>query len=158
MRTRSTFADRSQPVPTLLFFPTVDIVQFIEKTVTDANVLGFVETMFGRKRYIPEIHSNNPAIRASAERAAFNFPIQGTEADILKKAMTLLYKYIQSDIPNAAIVLTVHDELVCEVPEKDAQAFAHDMKGIMENIIKLDAPLITDVGIGTTWGDIQGLV
>ncbi len=134
------------------------ITKSIEKIVNDAATQGYVETMFGRKRYIPEIHSTNPAIRAGAERAAFNFPIQGTEADILKKAMIELYRHIAMKFPKASIVLTVHDELVCEVPEDDAISFAHDMKNIMENIIVLDAPLIADVGVGENWGDIQGIV
>lgn len=131
------------------------IVQCIEKIVEEARALGFVETMFGRKRYIPEIHSNNPAIRAGAERAAFNFPIQGAEADILKKAMITLYERIVSTYPGSAIVLTVHDELVCEVKKEDASQFARDMKKIMEDVIVLDAPLVADVGIGNNWGDIQ---
>ncbi|HSX25172.1 MAG TPA: DNA polymerase I [Candidatus Andersenbacteria bacterium] len=133
------------------------ITECIKKTIDDANTQGYVETMFGRKRYIPEIQSNNPAIRAAAERAAFNFPIQGTEADILKKAMIELYAHIQQSFPESAIVLTVHDELVCEVREHDAKQFAHDMKAIMEGVIVLDAPLIADVGIGQNWGDIQGI-
>lgn len=133
------------------------IEAFIEKTITFAKEEGYVETMFGRKRYIPELHSNNPAIRAAAERMTFNFPIQGTAADTLKKAMIQLYAHMQKKYTSSAIVLTVHDELVCEVPEKDAALFASDMKNIMERIITLDVPLVVDVGIGSNWDDIQEL-
>ncbi|OGY36715.1 MAG: DNA polymerase I [Candidatus Andersenbacteria bacterium RIFCSPHIGHO2_12_FULL_45_11b] len=133
------------------------ITKCIQKTIDDARAYGYVETMFGRRRYIPEIQSNNPAIRAGAERAAFNFPIQGAEADILKKAMIALHARICEAYAASAIVLTVHDELVCEVRAGDAAQFARDMKAIMEGVIVLDAPLIADVGIGKNWGDIQGV-
>ena len=133
------------------------IVQCIENIVEGARANGFVETMFGRKRYIPEIHSNNPAIRAGAERAAFNFPIQGAEADIIKKAMIMLYDHMKKQDGQSAIVLTVHDELVCEIKKEDAELFAQDMKRIMEGVVVLDAPLVVDVGIGPSWGDIQSV-
>ncbi len=131
------------------------IEALIEETVLFAQTHGYVETMFGRKRYVPEIHSKNPAIRAAAERMAFNFPIQGTEADILKKAMISVYEMIGSAYRDAALVLTVHDELVCEVPENDGNAFAVEMKRRMESVLALDVPLIADVGIGKNWNDIQ---
>ena len=134
------------------------ITTCIEKTINDAVTHGYVETLFGRKRYIPEIQSSNPAIRASAERAAFNFPIQGTEADIIKKAMITLYARIHEAFSTSSIVLTVHDELVCEVPREEAIQFAHEMKAIMENIITLDAPLVADIGLGENWGDIHAIV
>lgn len=128
---------------------------FIETTLSSARKVGYVETMFGRRKYVPELKSNNPAIRAAAERAAFNFPIQGTEADILKKAMATLYAHMQQDYRDAAMVLTVHDELVCEVPAGNARPFAELMKTTMQDVIALDAPLIADVGIGPNWNDIQ---
>lgn len=133
------------------------IEALVEKTITFAKDYGYVETMFGRKRYVPELNSNNPAIRAAAERMTFNFPIQGTEADIIKKAMILLYAEIQKRYPTSAIVLTVHDELVCEVPMDVAKEFALAMKKIMESIVSLDAKLVVDVGIGSNWNDIQPL-
>jgi DNA polymerase-1 len=130
------------------------IEAFIEQTLSTARSQGYVETMFGRRKYVPELQSSNPAIRAAAERATFNFPIQGTEADILKKAMITLFAIIQEKYPDVAIVLTVHDELVCEVPEKIAQEFASIMKDTMQQVIKLDAPLVADVGMGPNWNDI----
>ncbi|OGY30925.1 MAG: DNA polymerase I [Candidatus Andersenbacteria bacterium RIFCSPHIGHO2_02_FULL_45_11] len=130
------------------------IEAFIEQTLSSARTKGYVETMFGRRKYVPELESSNPAIRAAAERATFNFPIQGTEADILKKAMITLFAIIQEKYSQVAIVLTVHDELVCEVPEKIAKEFAGIMKDTMQGVITLDAPLIVDVGIGPNWNDI----
>ncbi|MDA1168925.1 MAG: DNA polymerase I [bacterium] len=130
------------------------IEELTQQTILHAQEYGFVATMFGRKRYVPELNSNNPAIRAATERMAFNFPIQGTEADILKKAMIQLYATMQESYKTSAIVLTVHDELVCEVPTEDAKEFAVMMKRIMESIIVLDAKLIVDVGIGPNWNDV----
>ncbi len=127
---------------------------FTEKIITSAQTQGYVETMLGRRKYVPELHSKNPAIRAAAERMTFNFPIQGTEADILKKAMIALYACMRADYSSSAMVLTVHDELVCEVPSRDASAFADMMKIVMESVLLLDAPLVVDVGIGPNWNDI----
>ncbi len=133
------------------------IEALIERVVLFAQTNGYVETMLGRKRYVPELHSKNPAIRASAERMAFNFPIQGTEADILKKAMISIFEMIGRQYKSSSMVLTVHDELVCEVPEDEAAQFAQDMKNRMESVLSLDAPLVADIGIGKNWNDIQPL-
>ncbi len=133
------------------------IEAFVEKTISFAQEHGYVETMFGRKRYMPELNSNNPAIRAAAERMAFNFPIQGTEADIIKKAMIQLYALIRDTYKDSAIVLTVHDELVCEVPLHQAHDFALAMKGVMEGIVVLDSILMVDVGTGANWNTISAL-
>lgn len=130
------------------------IEAFIEETLSSARTKGYVETMFGRRKYVPELQSNNPAIRAAAERATFNFPIQGTEADILKKAMASLFGSINEKYPDVAMVLTVHDELVFEVPVEIAHEFANLTKATMEEVITLDAPLVADVGIGPNWNDI----
>lgn len=131
------------------------IEALIERVVLFAQTNGYVETMLGRKRYVPELHSKNPAIRASAERMAFNFPIQGTEADILKKAMISIFEMIGRQYKTSSMVLTVHDELVCEVPEEESAQFAQDMKNRMESVLSLDAPLVADIGIGKNWNDIQ---
>jgi len=133
----------------------VGITGLIQATINQAEVTGFVETMFGRRRYVPDLMASSPAVRAAAERAAFNFPIQGTEADILKRAMIALQNHIEQEYPDADMVLTVHDELVCEVPIKEADALAADMKRIMESAATLDVPLIVDVAIGTNWRDAK---
>ena len=143
----------------ILKFILINVFIFTATTsVLFAQTNGYVETMLGRKRYVPELHSKNPAIRASAERMAFNFPIQGTEADILKKAMISIFSMIGEQYQTSSMVLTVHDELVCEVPEKEAAQFAQDMKRRMESVLSLDAPLVADIGIGKNWNDIQSLV
>lgn len=134
------------------------LTQYIQDTIDLALERGYVETLFGRKRYVPEIESKNPGVRAAAERAAFNFPLQGTAADILKKAMIQLQLEIEKNFPKARMVLTVHDELVCEVAEKDAKKFASRMKEIMEGVTTLDVPLVVDVAVGKNWRDLETLV
>ena len=133
------------------------LTAWIQQTIENAEDLGFVETLLGRRRYVPEIHSNAPAIRSAAERAAFNFPIQGTAADILKKAMIELYALLQKKYPAAKLVLSVHDELVCEVAQKDSEKLASDLKKVMEGVFSLDVPLTVDVAMGTNWRDLKPL-
>ncbi len=131
------------------------ITNLIQSTIEQAEETEFVETMMGRRRYVPEINASSPAVRAAAERAAFNFPIQGTAADILKQAMIELQAHLDKKYPDADMVLTVHDELVCEVPIKKAESLAKDMKRIMEGVVTLDVPVIVDVGIGSDWSDAK---
>lgn len=131
------------------------LTKFIEATLEEARATQVVTTMFGRKRLIPEINSRAPVIRAAAERAAFNFPLQGSAADILKKAMITLHKHMQKKFPKAKLILTVHDELVAEVPEKEAKSFAKDMKKIMESVTTLDVPLVVDMAVGKNWRDME---
>ena len=131
------------------------LTKYMEATIDQARTLGYVETLFGRKRYMPEINSNNMAIAAQAERIAFNFPLQGTAADILKKAMIELQAVIEKDWPDVKLLLTVHDELVAEVPVKQAEGFARAMKKAMEGVVTLDVPLIADVSMGTNWKDTK---
>ncbi|HLD26320.1 MAG TPA: DNA polymerase I [Candidatus Andersenbacteria bacterium] len=133
------------------------ITRYIEETIRQAEELGYTETLLGRKRYVPDIQARNPQVRAAAERAAFNFPIQGTAADILKKAMIELYAVMQSDFPAARMLLTVHDELVCEVPVKAVPAFAKQMRTVMEGVLTLDVPLEVDVAVGTNWRDCSAI-
>lgn len=136
----------------------IGITRLVAATVEQARSLGFVETLFGRRRYVPEINAHTPVIRAQAERIAFNFPIQGTEADLLKKAMIALQHYLKQHHPAAAMVLTVHDELVCEVPATAATAIGRAMKKIMEGVTTLDVPLVVEVSGGPNWRDVVPLV
>ncbi len=131
------------------------IVRLSEALMLQVKTQGYVETLFGRRRYIPEIQSNNPAIKAQAERIAFNFPLQGTAADILKKAMIELQAVIKKDFPSTRMILTVHDELVCEVSKKEVEAFASAMKKVMEGVYELDVPLIAEVAVGPNWRDTE---
>jgi DNA polymerase-1 len=131
------------------------ITRLMVETIQSARGLGYVETLFGRKRYLPEINSSSPMVRSQAERMAFNFPMQGTEADIIKKAMIELYGVLKEEFPKSALVLTVHDELVVEAPEKDATTIAQRMKKVMEGIMTLDVPLDVEVAIGKNWRDTE---
>ncbi|MCH8748498.1 DNA polymerase I [Patescibacteria group bacterium] len=133
------------------------ITDLLEQVVAQAEDQGFVETLLGRRRYVPEINARAPAIRAQAERIAFNFPMQGTAADLLKKAMIELTELLHTKYPEAKLILTVHDELVCEVATAEAEALARDMKKLMEGVYTLDVPLTVDVSIGTNWRDLKPL-
>jgi DNA polymerase-1 len=107
--------------------------------------------MFGRRRLVPEITSRNGQVRAAAERMTVNMPIQGTAADILKLAMIELDRAIAKAEPEARMLLTVHDEIVIEVPEARAEALAKIVKSTMEGVRELSVPLSVDAGWGKTW-------
>jgi DNA polymerase-1 len=111
-----------------------------------------VTTLFGRVRYIPEIHNRSFTVRGNAERMATNAPIQGTAADILKLAMIALEERLGSD---AAMLLTVHDEIVIEAPEAKIEKVAGIVKETMENIYPLAVPLAVDTGWGRSWYDAK---
>ncbi len=133
------------------------LTSYIGEMLETARQMELVETLFGRRRYVPEINSRSPAAQAAAARAAFNFPIQGSAADILKKAMIELHGRLKKDFPEAKMVLTVHDELVCEVPAKLAEKLGQLMKEVMENTYTLDVPLVADVATGKNWRDMEKL-
>jgi DNA polymerase I len=130
------------------------VAQFLDEIKIIAEEKGFVETELGRRRYIPEINSKNLQLRAQAERMAVNMPIQGLAADIIKLAMVEAKKLISEKYPKAEMVLQIHDELLFEVSEKEAEKFARDIKDVMENIYKFSVPLVVDVKTGDNWGEI----
>ena len=123
---------------------------FIDRTLDDARASGVVKTMFGRRRLVPELTSRNGQVRSAAERVAVNMPIQGTAADILKRAMIDTHAALTT-IPGARMILTVHDELLFEVPESQADATAALVREKMEHAVRLRVPLTVDVGIGVNW-------
>ena len=127
---------------------------FIDATIDRARKRGFVETMFGRRRMVPELNSRNGQIRQSAERMTVNFPIQGTAADILKKAMLRVHDALARDT-NARMILTVHDELLIESPEAAATAVAAQVREAMQGATSLKVPLTVDVGIGPNWREAK---
>ena len=110
-------------------------------------------TPFGRKCFVGAINDKNPHTRQFAERSAINAPVQGGAADILKKAMIRMPDALKSAGLSAKMLLQVHDELVFEVPEDQAQKTAQTVKDVMENIVSLSVPLIADVGIGPNWAE-----
>jgi DNA polymerase-1 len=129
---------------------------FIDKTLADAQASGVVKTMFGRRRPVPELTSRNFQIRAGAERIAVNMPIQGTAADILKRAMIDVDAALRRSHPTARMILTVHDELLFESPDDQAQDVAALVKDKMSKAVKLNVPLDVDAGIGKNWTEAKG--
>jgi len=116
---------------------------------------GFAVTLFGRKRPIPDMHSKNPNARSFAERTAVNTPLQGTAADLIKLAMIRIDEILRRDKLETKMLLQVHDELLFESPPGEAEAVAQMVKREMENVHRLDVPLIVDVGIGENWRDAK---
>ena len=129
---------------------------FIDKTLEDAQASGVVKTMFGRRRPVPELTSRNFQIRAGAERIAVNMPIQGTAADILKRAMIDVHAALKKANPQARMILTVHDELLFESPKDQADDVAALVKDKMSKAVKLNVPLDVDAGIGANWTEAKG--
>jgi DNA polymerase-1 len=127
------------------------VARFMEKTVEAARQGEAVRTLLGRRRFLPNLRSANRALRLEAERVARNTPIQGAAADILKLAMIRLGR--EHAAPGARMVLTVHDELVFEVPEADAMAAGESIRAAMEGAMKLAVPLVVDVGWGKSWAE-----
>lgn len=126
------------------------IRQYIDKTLQQARTDGYVETYFGRRRPTPDIHSSNFIVRQSAERAAANMPIQGTEADLMKRAMLQVEAALDG---RARQLLQIHDSILVECDSVDAEAVAAEMKRVMEAVApELDIPLQVDVSIGDNWG------
>jgi len=125
------------------------IMEYIDRTKALAYKIGYVETIFGRRRYLPEIKSYIEPVRASAERMAINMPIQGTAADIIKMAMIELQKNVVKD--DVRMVLQVHDELVFEIKKGKEKKAVSTIKEVMEHIYKLQVPLEVDVEIGNNW-------
>ena len=127
------------------------IKQFMENIVESSKEKGYVETLFGRKRYIPEIKSNNYMVRQFGKRVAMNTPIQGTAADIMKIAMINVYNTLKERKINAKIVLQIHDELLLEVSKEDKEEAKKVLKECMENAMKLDIPLEVEISEGQSW-------
>jgi DNA polymerase-1 len=134
--------------------------QFIDRTLEQARRTGYVETMFGRRRLVPDLTSRNGQMRQAAERVAVNMPIQGTAADILKRAMIDVQAALDEQSGSgggaARMILTVHDELLFEAPEQEAEQVANLVRTRMENAVPLDVPLVVDVGIGSNWREAKG--
>lgn len=132
-----------------------DIDNYLDKTKELAKDMGYVETFFGRRRYLPEINSNIQPVRAAAERMAVNHPIQGTAADLMKLAMIEVYDGLEKISKETKMLLQVHDELVLEVPEKDIEKVAKFVENSMEKIYKLRAPVETHIEMGDNWGEMK---
>ncbi len=125
--------------------------EYMERTRAQAKEQGYVETLEGRRLYLPDIKSSNAARRAGAERAAINAPMQGTAADIIKRAMIAVDAWLQAAQPRVRMIMQVHDELVFEVHKDDVEQVSQKIHELMENSTQLDVPLLVEVGSGENW-------
>jgi len=126
---------------------------YMEETRENARQNGFVSTVFGRRLYLPEINSKNHQRRQYAERSAINAPMQGTAADIIKRAMLQVDKWLQKKEMDASLIMQVHDELILEVPQSDAESYAQELTRIMEGAATLDVRLKVECGLGANWDE-----
>ncbi|HUT22438.1 MAG TPA: DNA polymerase I [Candidatus Bipolaricaulota bacterium] len=133
------------------------VQEYMESIKEFARENGYTETMFGRKRYFPDIHSGVQQIKAAAEREAINTPIQGTAADLIKIAMIEVYKELKKISPETKMLLQVHDELVFEVPEKELEKVAKIIDEKMEKIHKTCVPITVETDYGDNWRDLEKL-
>ncbi|MGN0661252.1 MAG: DNA polymerase, partial [Oscillospiraceae bacterium] len=127
------------------------VKEYMDKIVKDGTESGYVCTLFGRRRYIPELNSTNKIQKALGARIAMNTPIQGTAADIIKLAMVNVYRKLKEESLDARLILQVHDELIVEASEKDAERAAKILHEQMENAANLSVKLIAEVGKGKSW-------
>ena len=123
----------------------------MEKSCESAHQKGYVETLWGRRLYLPEIHSSNMQRRQAAERAAINAPLQGTAADLIKKAMISIDAWLQSNTIDAKMIMQVHDELVFEVKANEVDSFIKVIQSHMVDAAALLVPLQVSIGVGDNW-------
>jgi DNA polymerase-1 len=128
---------------------------WLDHTIEAARQHGFVETLFGRRRYVPEIHDRNFNVRSFAERTATNSPLQGSAADLIKIAMIRIHLGLRDAGLEACMVLQVHDELVLEVPKPEVDAATRLVKREMEAAAELRVPLVVSIGSGSDWVDAK---
>jgi DNA polymerase-1 len=127
------------------------VAEYMKRTRETARNLGYVETVFGRKLWLPDIKSGAPVRRQAAERAAINAPMQGTAADLIKLAMIAVDRWLRDERLKAKLVMQVHDELVLEVPDAELDRVKTALPGLMSGVATLSVPLVVDVGSGTNW-------
>jgi DNA polymerase I len=127
------------------------VKQYMERTRAEASEQGYVETVFGRRLWLPDIRSSNQGRRQGAERAAINAPMQGTAADLIKLAMIAVQGWLEQSKLKTKLVMQVHDELVLEVPSSELEIVKKEIPGLMTNVAKLDVPLVAEPGVGGNW-------
>lgn len=132
-----------------------EVKEYLDETVAFAKTNGYVTTLFGRKRSIPELKASNFMLRKFGERAAMNMPLQGTSADIIKLAMISTYRELRERRMRSELILQVHDELVLDAPLEEAEETKILLKECMENVVKLKVPLIAEVSEGKNWYDAK---
>ena len=138
----------------LAAFPSVS--GYMDKTIADAKANGYVSTLFGRRRTLPELASTNFNVRASGERMARNTPIQGTAADVIKLAMVRVWKRLRDEKMASRLILTVHDELIVECPEAEASRVEQLLQQEMQGVAELSVPLLAEAHSGRNWLAAKG--
>ena len=126
---------------------------YLDATVEKARERGYAETMFGRKRHIPELHAGNANLRGFGERTAMNHPMQGSAADIIKLAMIEVSRRLREEGFAAKLLIQVHDELDFSVPRSEVEALSAMVREVMEGVVELKVPLIADVSNAPTWAE-----
>ena len=129
--------------------------QFIDDTIARARETGMVRTLLGRLRRLPDLNARNFQVRMEAERQAMNTPVQGSAADLIKKAMIDLHRELRREGMKSRLILQIHDELLLEVPEDEAEQARAMVKAIMEGALVLDVPLVVDARLGASWADVH---
>ena len=129
------------------------VAAYMERTRNVAREAGYVETVFGRRLWLPDIRSSNQGRRQGAERAAINAPMQGTAADLIKLAMIAVQGWLEQEKLQTKLVMQVHDELVLEVPESELERVKTNVPGLMTNVATLDVPLVAEPGVGANWDE-----
>jgi DNA polymerase-1 len=129
------------------------VARYMEQTRALARQQGYVETVFGRRLWLPEINSPNGPRRGAAERAAINAPMQGTAADLIKLAMIAVSKWIKADRLGTQLIMQVHDELVLEVPDDEVEIVRARVPALMSSVADLRVPLLAEVGVGANWDE-----
>ena len=131
------------------------VKEYLESTKKQARDNGYVQTILGRRRFIPEINSSNRQVREAAERMAINMPVQGTSADIIKAAMIHLDREIEKKRSKSKMLLQVHDELVLEVPDEEMGTMKKLVPQVMSSALQLTVPLKVDIKLGQNWGEMS---
>jgi DNA polymerase-1 len=129
------------------------VARYMEDTRASARSKGYVETLFGRRLWLPEIKSSNAARRQGAERAAINAPMQGTAADLIKRAMIAVQGWLDAQNMRTLLILQVHDELVLEVPQDELAAVREALPQLMSRVAELKVPLLVEIGVGSNWDE-----
>jgi DNA polymerase-1 len=125
--------------------------RYMDETRQLARERGYVETVFGRRLWLPELRSGAPVRRQAAERAAINAPMQGTAADLIKLAMIAVQSFLETERLNTMLIMQVHDELVLEVPNVEVDVVKAKLPELMQAVAKLEVPLVVQVGVGDNW-------
>jgi len=128
---------------------------FIDDTIARARETGHVRTLLGRLRRLPDLKSKSFPVRMEAERQAMNTPVQGSAADLIKRAMIDLHREIRERKLQSRLILQIHDELLLEVPEAEAETARGLVKRVMEGALKLDVPLVVDARLGRNWAEVH---